>query len=66
MKAKYKTYNLTPTASEKITDIKIQASILDDLIAALPDCAERTAALQRLEEAVMWAGKTAATHQYQM
>ena len=66
MKAKYKTHNLTPTASEKITDIKIQASILDDLIAALPNCSEQTAALQRLEEAVMWAGKAVASHQYQI
>lgn len=66
MKSKYKTHNLTPIANEKITDIKIQASILDDLIAVLPDCAERTASLQRLEEAVMWAGKAVALHQYQV
>ena len=66
MKAKYKTYNLNDETKAKVNDIKIQASILDDLIAALPECSEKTAAQQRLDEAVMWAVKAAATHQYQM
>lgn len=40
MKAKYMTYNLNDKTKVVVNDIKIQASILDDMIAALPDCAE--------------------------
>lgn len=66
MKAKYMTQKLNDKTKAAVNDIKIQASILDDIIAALPECPERTAAQQRLDEAVMWAVKTAALHQYQM
>ena len=63
MNRRFMSYELKEDTAEKIRNIKIGASVLLSDIEQVPDCREKTIAIEKLEECVMWVGKAAASHQ---
>lgn len=66
MNYRFKPHKMNDAAQTKAYNVKVQASVLLQDIEAIPDCREKSVAIERLEECVMWATKAIALHQVQM
>lgn len=59
---KYKSHHMDDNAVMTSNVVKSKASDLDEVISKVTDCREKSLALTKLEECVMWANKAIALY----